>query len=126
VKPNRGRVLVPARMNEAWRTFCHHGTNYIEHYACRGTSLIGASKLSRYRILIGGTGAVSRYSLSRSQKFVTIQEFNWGQMSVSGCDNHYESVLSAGVKAKSVTSNLPLLSVLAEGVYFMLMQNRTS
>ena len=25
-----------------------------------GTKLIGASKLSRYRILIGGTGAVSR------------------------------------------------------------------
>ena len=31
-----------------WRTFCRHGTNFIEHYACRGTKLIGASKLSRY------------------------------------------------------------------------------
>jgi len=36
--------------------FCRHGTNFIEHYAGRDTSLIGTGKLSRYRILIGGTG----------------------------------------------------------------------
>ena len=60
-----------------------------------------------------GTGAVSRYKLSRSQKPVTVQDFNWGQMRVSGCNNHYKFVLSAGVKAKSVTNNLPILSVLA-------------
>ena len=47
-----------------------------------GTILIGAGKLSRYRILIGGTGAVSRYKLSRSQKSVTVQDFNCGQMRV--------------------------------------------
>jgi hypothetical protein len=33
-------------------------------------------------------------------------------MRVSGCNGHYESVLGAGAKAKSVTNNLPLLSVL--------------
>ena len=93
--------------------FCSPGTNYIEHYACRGTSLIGAGKLSRYRILIGGTGAVSRYKLSRSQKSVTVQDFNCVQMRVSGCKNHYKFVLGAGAKAKTVTSNLPILSVLA-------------
>jgi hypothetical protein len=38
-----------------WRTFCRPGTNFIEHYECRGTSLIEVGKLSRYRILIGGT-----------------------------------------------------------------------
>jgi hypothetical protein len=54
--------------------FCRHGTNFIEHYACRGTSLIGAGKLSRYRILIGDTSAVSRYKLSRSQKTVMVQD----------------------------------------------------
>jgi hypothetical protein len=32
---HRGRVLVPAVMNEAWRTFCRPGTNFIEHYECR-------------------------------------------------------------------------------------------
>jgi hypothetical protein len=72
--------------------FCHPGTNFIEHYACRGTSMIGAGKLSRYRIFVGGTGAVSRYNLSRSQKSATVHDFNWGQMSVSGCKNHYEFV----------------------------------
>jgi hypothetical protein len=31
---------------------------------------------------------------------------------VSGCNNHYKFVLGAGAKAKSVTNNLPILSVL--------------
>jgi hypothetical protein len=46
--------------------FCHLGTNFNEHYACRDTSLIEADKLSMYRIFVVGTGAVSRYNLSRS------------------------------------------------------------
>jgi hypothetical protein len=53
------------------------------------------------------------YKLSRSQKFITVQEFYCVQMRVSGCKNHYKFVLSAGAKAKSVTNNLPILSVLA-------------
>jgi hypothetical protein len=96
--------------------FCRHGTNFIEHYACRGTSLIEAGKLSRYRIFVRGTCAVSRYNLSRSQKTVTVQDFNYEQMCVSGCKNHYKFVLSAGAKAKTVTNNLPILSVLGVGV----------
>ena len=92
--------------------FCRHGTNFIEHYACRGTSLIGAGKLSRYRIFVRGTGAVSWYKLSRSQKSVTVQDFNCEQMSVSGYINHYKAVLGVGAKAKTVTNNLPILSVL--------------
>jgi hypothetical protein len=100
-----------------WRAFCRHGTNFIEHYACRGTSLIGAGKLSRYKIYIGVTGAVSRYNLSRSQKTVKVQDFNCVQMSVSGCNNHYKIILRAGTKAKSVTNNLPILSVLCFGLY---------
>ena len=55
---------------------------------------------------------MSRYELSRSQKTVTVQDLNYGQMSVSGCKNHYEFVLGVGAKAKSVTNNLPILSVL--------------
>ena len=96
--------------------FCRPGTNFIEHYACRGTSLIGAANLSPVTKLVAGTGAVSRYNLSRSQKFVTVQDFNCGQMRVSGCNNHYKFVLGAGAKAKSVTNNLPILSVLGAGV----------
>jgi hypothetical protein len=87
-------------------------------YVCRGTSLIGAGKLSRYRIFVGGTGAVSRYKLSQSQKVVTMQDLNCGQMRVSGCRNHYKFVLGAGAKAKTVTNNLPILSVLATGFNF--------
>ena len=50
-----------------------------------------------------------------------VQDFNCVQRRVSGCMNHYESVLSAGAlpdcrrqagKAKTVTNNLPILSVL--------------
>jgi hypothetical protein len=59
-----------------------------------------------------GTSAVSRYKLSRSQEFVMVQYFNCEQMRESGCNDHYEFVLGAGAKAKSVTSNLPLLSEL--------------
>jgi hypothetical protein len=43
-KSNRGRVLVPAGMNEAWRIFCRPGTKLVELYECRGTMLI-ASRL---------------------------------------------------------------------------------
>jgi len=103
-----------------WRTFCRPGTSFIEHYACRVTSLIGAANLSPFTKLGEGTGAVSRYKLSRSQKFITVQDLNCGQMRVSGCKNHYKFVLSAGAKAKSVTNNLPILSVLGEVHYFLL------
>ena len=69
------------------------------------------------------TGAVSRYNLSRSQKFIKVKGFNCRQMRalpnvaerswVSGCNGHYKFVLGAGVTAKTVTNNLPILSVLA-------------
>jgi len=75
--------------------------------------LIGAANLSPVTKLVAGTGAVSRYKLSRNQKFITVQNLNCEQMSVSGCNGHYEFVLGAGAKAKSVTNNLPILSVLA-------------
>jgi hypothetical protein len=87
-----------------WRTFCRHGTIFIAFWRDRGTILIGAARLSPVTNLMAGTGAVSRYKLSRSQKAVTMQDFNCGQMRVSGCNGHYEFVLGAGVKAKSVTT----------------------
>jgi len=100
-----------------WRTFCHPGTKFVDHYECRGTSLIGATNLSQIKNLVAGTGAVSRYKVERSQKFITVQDFNCGQMRVSGCNNHYKFVLGAGTKAKSVTNNLPILSVLCVGLF---------
>jgi hypothetical protein len=64
------------------------------------------------------TGAESRCNLSRSQKIVMVQDFNRVQMCVSGCNNHYKFVMGAGAKAKSVTNNLPILSVLCAAFYF--------
>ena len=94
------------------RSFCRHGTNFIAFWRNRGTSLIGAENLSPVTKLGGSTGAVSRYKLSRSQKFITVQNLNCVQMHVSGYNGHYEFILGAGVKAKTVTNNLPILSVL--------------
>jgi len=114
--PGRVLVLQPESCHGArrvWHTFCHPGTKLVEHYACRGTSLIGAANLSPVTKLGEDTGAVSRYKLSRSQKFVKVQDLYCEQMRVSGCNNHYKFVLGAEVKAKSVTNNLPILSVLA-------------
>src|SRR4030042_6309102 len=39
---------------------------------------------------------------------------------MSGCNGHYIFVLSAGAKAKSVTNNLPILSVLALAFYYFI------
>jgi hypothetical protein len=59
--------------------------------------------LAQYR----GTNYLEGSNLSRCRNL------NCVQMRVSGCMNHYKFVLSAGVKAKTVTNNLPILSVLA-------------
>jgi hypothetical protein len=56
--------------------------------------------------------AQCRYNQSRSQKSVMVQDLNCGQMRVSGCKNHYEFILGAGAKVKTMTNNLPILSVL--------------
>jgi len=66
---------------------------------CRGTMLIGAANLSPVTNLVAGTGTVSRYKLSRSQKLVKVQDFNCLQMRVSGCNGQYEFVLGAGAPA---------------------------
>ena len=102
--------------------FCRHGTNFIACWRDRGISLIGATKLSPVTKLVAGNGAVSGFKLSRSQKFITVQDLNCGQMSVSGCTDHYKIVFSAGAKAKTVTNNLPILSVLSVGVSLFFIQ----
>jgi hypothetical protein len=43
--------------------FCRPGTNFLEHYECRGTSVIEAVNLSPVTKLVAGTGAVSRYKV---------------------------------------------------------------
>jgi hypothetical protein len=78
-----------------WHGFWHPGTNFIAFWRDRGTSLIGAANLSQVTNLVAGTGAVSRYKLSRSQKFITVQDLNCVLMSVSGCMCSYKIVLGA-------------------------------
>jgi len=124
--PGRVPFLQPESCHGArrvWRTFCRLGTNFIEHYACRGTSLIGATNFSPVTKLVAGTGAVSRYKLSRSQITITVQDLNCGQMSVSGCKNHYKTVWGVGAKAKSMTSLLTLPSVLCGVFYYYFFVN---
>jgi hypothetical protein len=87
--------------------FLPSGYKLSSVYECRGTSLIGAANLSPVTKLGEGTGAMSRYKLSRSQKFVKVQDFICGQMRVSGCNGHYESVLSAGVKVEERSDEIP-------------------
>jgi hypothetical protein len=111
-----------SRCKEGMAHFLPSGYKFCELYEYRGTMLIGAANLSPVTKLVVGTGAVSRYNLSRSQKFVKVQDFYCGQMWVSGCNGHYKLVLGAGVKAKSVTNNLPILSVLAKVVCPELLQ----
>lgn len=53
-----------------------------------------------------GTGAVLRYKAkSKPENCRGIREFNWGQMRVSGCKNHYEFVLGIGIKQKEPVKN---------------------
>jgi len=94
-KPNRGKVQVPAGMNVAWRIFCRPGTTFVEHYACRGTRLIEASNLSRFIVI-----------LLRADARIRVQQIL--RIYLEG----RSTCLPAGRKAKSVTNNLPILSVL--------------
>jgi len=56
--------------------FCRHGTNFIKCGCDRGASLIGVVNLSLVTNLMEGTGAVSRDKLTRSQKSITVHDFN--------------------------------------------------
>ena len=69
-----------------------------------------------------GTCAVSRYKMSGSQKTVMLQNLIYVQMRESGCRNHYVTVMLADAKAKTVTSKLPQLTVLAADVCPELLQ----
>jgi hypothetical protein len=76
-------------------------------------------KFDRSREFIPGYKTGWEYRRSVGVQFVSKQEicqgileFNCEQMRESGCRNHYKFVLCAEVKAKTVTNNLPILSVL--------------
>jgi len=62
-----------SRYKEGMAHFLPSGYKFCEVYECRGTKLIGDTKLSPVTKLVAGTGAVSGYNLSRSQKAITVQ-----------------------------------------------------
>ena len=76
-------------------------------------------KVDRSREFILGYKTGCEHLCSVGVQFVSepensqgILDFNCVQMRESGCRNHYKFVLGAGAKAKTVTNNLPILSVL--------------
>jgi hypothetical protein len=77
--------------------------NFNKDYACRGTRLIGAGKLSRYCYYVNSTGAVSRYKFDRSQKSVTMQDYNCGHWSGVGLHFYKGHDIESRI-AKTVTS----------------------
>jgi hypothetical protein len=49
---HRGRVRLPAGMNEAWRIFCSTGKRLFEFYECRGTRFVASrSQVKVYKVL---------------------------------------------------------------------------
>ena len=108
-----------------WRGFWHPGTSFIDHYACRGTSLIGAGKLSRYCYFINSTGAASRYKYDRSQETVTMLDLYYGQVRVSR-RRFWQDLSWEQGPAKTMTSLLTLPSVLQVVVIESVMLPRLS
>ena len=100
-------VVTVAR--RVWRTFCRHGKYNFELYECRGTRLIGTANLSPVTKLGEGTGAVSRFKLSRSQKFVMVQDFNCGQMRVSRVKRPLRICLECRSKSKKCDKQLTFI-----------------
>ena len=64
------------------------------------------------------TCAVSRYNLSRSQKTVKMQDLDCVQVRVSGCKFWQDLSWEQGA-AKTMTNNLPILSVLCVDFYLV-------
>ena len=107
-----GRVLVPRLGGAIKLSRCKEG---MAHFLPSWYKFYCVLVRSRYKFdwsrvpiaigiipvtkLLAGTGAVSRYKLSRSQKFITVRKLCCVQMCVSGCNNHYKSILVAGAPA---------------------------
>ena len=101
--------------------FCSHGTNFNALRRDRGIMFLSGREFLPVQKFDKWALAQCRGTkLSRSKKFITVQDLNCVQMSVSGRNGHYKFVLGAGAKAKTVTNNLPILSVLAVSAFIFL------
>ena len=104
--PKIGVKFILGRIRRVWRTFCNHGTKVIRSRCDRGTNCLGAANKSPITKLDGGTGAVSRYKLSRSQKFILVQDLSCVQMSASGCNKPLRICLECRSKSKKCDKQL--------------------
>lgn len=77
-----------------WRNLCHYGTNFIACRRGRGTNLINSWEI------------VQEYEIGNR---------HWCSVAVQ-IVSEVEIYHSAGAKAKSVTNNLPILSMLDASV----------
>ena len=82
-----------SRCKEGMAWFLPSGYGFSDLYECRGTMLIGSRNKSRY------------------------MKFYYGQWRGRGI-SYYKSVKGAGAKAKTMTNNFPILSVLAKVLLF--------
>jgi hypothetical protein len=80
--------------------FCIHGSSFVELEPLRGTSFIGARNLSPVTKLLAGTGAVSRYNVGRSRRFVTVQEIKLRATARIRMQGTLEICLDAGARQK--------------------------
>ncbi len=124
-----GRVLVPCDSGARNLSRCKEGTaqflpSWYKFYCVLARSRY---KLDANHIFITGYKFYALHWRSVAVQFVSkpencqgIKEFNCEQMRVSGCIRHYKFILSAGAKAKTVTNNLPILSVLAKDIISVL------
>jgi hypothetical protein len=71
--------------------------------------------ITRYKFLGGHWCSAVVQTVSKPENCHGISDFNCVQMRESRCRNHYQSVLMAETKAKTVTSPLIIPSVLAIG-----------
>jgi hypothetical protein len=111
--PESGYKVSEAGKGGYGTCFCRPGTKFYYVMARSGY------KFYRSRVFIPGYKTGCEHLRSVGVQFVSEQEicqgildFNCVQMRESGCRNHYKFVFGAGVKAKTVTNNLPILSVL--------------
>jgi hypothetical protein len=93
--------------------FCSPGTNFTQVLARSRYKFDRSHEfIPGYKVGCGHWRRVEVQFVSEQEICQGLLSLNWGQMSESGCKNHYKFVLSAGAKAKTVTNNLPILSVL--------------
>jgi len=121
-----GRVLVPRASGARKLSRCKEG---MAHFLPSGYRVFWTLRVSRYKFDrspefftgykfgCGHWRSVAVQAWSKPENCQGVDDFNYKQMRVSGCRNHYKIVLGAGAKAKSVTSLLTLPSVLCSVIF---------